>query len=259
MRRLFTFMIAIGSMAGAAQAADISVALTEDNIEVDAGFAGARVTLFGVITGLTEEDARGADIIAVVRGPDLDYQIRRMQKKNLIWTPGPAILVKAAPGLYLTSSTRPLDEIAPREDRERLGLGAAFAPVSPEFKPGNAKAAAVLAQYGAAALRAVFVDAAYARGVFRDDASAVEFKKGALFTITLDLPADTPVGSYALAVYLYRGGALIDQDDARLSVNKVGFERRIYELAHNQPIAYDIVCVVMALVSGWAAAAAFRK
>ncbi len=257
--QIFTSLLAAISMSTAAWATDITVALTQENIEVDASFAGAHLTLFGVITGLSEIETKATDIVAVVRGPDADFEIRRMQKKNLIWSAGPAILMEGAPALYLTSSTRPLDEIAPAQDRARFGLGAAFASNSATFIPNNDKAAAILMQTGPAILRSAYIKAAQDRGAFRERSNAVNFKKGALFTITQDLPADTPVGLYTVSVYLYRDGALIAQDEAQLSVNKVGIERRIYELAHNQPIAYGIICVLIALSAGWAAAAAFRR
>ena len=73
------------------------------------------------------------------------------------------------------------------------------------------------------------------------------------------LPPTTPVGDYRVDVYLFRDGELLSRDSAQLAVNKVGLERRIYELAQTRPIAYGITCVAVSLIAGWLAAAAFRK
>ncbi|MFQ5564056.1 MAG: TIGR02186 family protein [Parvularculaceae bacterium] len=259
MMRFVIALILAWMASSAARAAEIAVALTEDEVAVDAGFTGARVTLFGVVEGLPEEEARASDIIAVVRGPAADFQIRRMQKENLFWLPGPVITLKDAPGLYLTSATRPIADIAPIEDRQRFGLGAEHANITPAFAPRNADAAAVLEDVGAAALIRAYAQAAHVRGAFRNDSDGIAFVKGTLFTIAVDLPADTPVGFYAATVYFYRGGELLDQDDATLSVRKVGVERRIYDLAHGRPVAYGLMCVVAAFLAGWLASIAFRK
>jgi len=96
------------------------------------------------------------------------------------------------------------------------------------------------------------------RGLYEDRVGAVAFKKDALFSIQADLPANTPVGDYDVAVYLYQDGDLLGRDSARLLVDKVGLERRIYEIAHQRPVSYGFLCVALSLLAGWIAALVFR-
>jgi len=44
-----------------------------------------------------------------------------------------------------------------------------------------------------------------------------------------------------------------------LDVAKVGIERRLYDFAHLAPWLYGVVCVLLALLSGWLASVLFRR
>jgi len=241
----------------AASAADIAIALTNERVEVDTGFAGAHLTLFGAVTGV-ENPAETIDIISVIRGPTSQFRIRRLEKKNLIWAPGDTHIIKGAPGLYLTNATRPITDIATLPDQAAFRLGANFI----EFTADKATeaAAGIAAEPEHDALyKNAFLTEIEDQGLYSDRVGGVSFKKGALFSIKVDLPATTPVGNYSVAVYLYRDGVLLGQDGATLNVNKVGVERGIYDLAHQRPVSYGILCVVLSLLAGWIASLAFRK
>lgn len=234
--------------------ADIAIALTDERVAVDTGFTGARLTLFGAVSGI--EDPATVDIISIVQGPETAFRIRKIEQRNLIWAPGAPHHVEDAPGLYITSSTRPIEDIAPLPDQAGFRLGADHLTifVAPESANENED------PFDAADLyKAAFLTEAEDLGLYRDTVGGVVFKKGGLFAITVDLPATTPVGDYEIAVYLYQDGVLLGQDAAELSVNKVGLERQIYDLAHERPITYGLLCVAIALFSGWLASVAFRK
>lgn len=254
--RAFIAILAFLS-AAQAQAADIAIALTDELIKVDTSFSGARLVLFGAVTGLENpEDA--VDIVSVVRGPDTRFDVRRVEKRNLIWMPGETHTVERAPGLYLTTATKRLTDIAPLPDQDAYNLGADFLDI--EMADSAPDDEASPPQDGHADLfRNAFLTEIEDRGLYQDNVGGVDFKKGGLFTINVNLPANTPVGDYEVSVYLYRNGAMLGQDTARLAVNKVGIERRIYELAHNRPVSYGVFCVALSLFAGWIAGLAFRK
>ena len=104
-----------------------------------------------------------------------------------------------------------------------------------------------------------FVTSETKRGRYQDHFDAFTFKKDALFSFEIDLPPTTPVGDYAVEVFLIDQGGVVAADTAALSVRKVGLERQIYDLAHDRPLGYGIMCVALSLLAGWLAALAFRK
>lgn len=254
MRIIAAAFFAMGAMTRAAEAAEIDIAFTDDHVEVDTSFAGARLTLFGAVTGV-DDPGNSVDIVSVIRGPDARFEIRRMKKSNLIWTPGRARVVSSAPGLYHTYATRNVGDIAPLPTQSAYRLEAGFLniPVTGNAAPGTS------GDHAANVFRDAFLAEAEDLGIYRTHTGGVEFKKGALFTIAVNLPANTPVGEYAVSVFVFRDGEVLDSDVATLAVNKVGVERRIYEFAHNRPVSYGIFCVFVSLMAGWIASLAFRK
>ncbi|MEZ5894340.1 MAG: TIGR02186 family protein [Parvularculaceae bacterium] len=251
MIRIALMLFALMSFARAS-AAEIEIALTDDHVAVDTGFAGARLTLFGAVTGV--DDLSSIDIVAVISGPDSRFKVRRMEKKNIIWAPGSAHYVENAPGLYLTYSTRPIDDVAPLPIQSSRRLRSGYLDIAVTGRHGAETPPGV-----AALFRNAFFASAEANGLYQTRVGGVSFRKGALFTIDARLPANTPVGAYDVAVYLFRNGELLSADTAKLAVNRVGLERRIFEFAHRQSVVYGFFCVLLSLVAGWAAAFAFRK
>ena len=256
MRLMFAAIFSIWTLS-AASAADIAIALTNERVEVDTGFAGAHLTLFGAVSGV-ENPAATIDIISVIRGPTSQFRIRRLEKKNLIWAPGDTHIIEGAPGLYLTNATRPITDIATLPDQAAYRLGANFVEFTAD-KAAEADSEIAAEPAHDALYKNAFLTEIEDQGLYSDRVGGVSFKKGALFSIKIDLPATTPVGIYNVAVYLYRDGVLLGQDSATLNVNKVGVERGIYDLAHQRPVTYGILCVVLSLFAGWMAALAFRK
>ena len=51
---------------------------------------------------------------------------------------------------------------------------------------------------------------------------------------------------------------MIDALSQNITVRKVGLERWIYNLAHDQPLAYGILSLAIAIAAGWLASAVFR-
>ncbi len=252
------FLIAIISLLASTPAfsANIAIALTDDLVRVDTSFDGARLVLFGAVTGIENPETL-IDIVSVVRGPDATFNIRHVEKRNLIWMPGNAQEIESAPGLYLTTSTKRLTDIAPLPDQATYRLGADFLDI--QTIPLEEPDTALYANDRATIFKNAFLSEFEDRGLYLETVGGVEFKKSGLFTINVDLPATTPVGDYDVSVYLYRNGELLARDTAQLAVNKVGMERRIYELAHNRPVSYGVFCVTISLLAGWFAAFAFRK
>lgn len=236
--------------ASPAAAANIEIALTDNRVDVDTGFAGARLTLFGAVTGV--DDPSTLDMAAVIRGPDARFNIRKLEKRNLIWTPGPTHVIDDAPGLYLTYATKPVGDIAPLPVQADYRLDADYLEIAFQAHDEGYSDDADL-------FRRAFLSEAEELGLYRSSVSGIEFKKNALFTITARLPANTPVGDYDVSVYLFRDGELIGSDTTALAVNRAGLERQIYDFAHNRPVSYGFFCVALSLFAGWIASLAFRK
>lgn len=255
-------LIAAAALLVAAPAAanDVAVALTDDLIEIDAGFSGARIVLFGVVTsaGPGAFPQEEYDIAALVRGPATTFRLRPFERREMIWTPGPALDIDA-PGVTLTLSTRPLPEIADPPLLEQLALAASPERLASAISPQSARAGARLAVLGPEHVAASFLAEARRRRLIVDSAGVVDFRKAGLFAIEVALPPTTPVGNYTAEVFLFRNRELVSRDLASLSVRKIGIESAIYNFAHQRPLAYGVAAAAFSVIAGLLAAAAFRR
>ena len=75
----------------------------------------------------------------------------------------------------------------------------------------------------------------------------------------VELPAVAPTGQYFAEVWLFQDGEPVSVSNLTLTVEKVGIERDIFEFAHRRPWTYGVLCVILAMFTGWAASRIFRR
>ncbi len=86
---------------------------------------------------------------------------------------------------------------------------------------------------------------------------AVSLAEDTLFQTRIDMPSNLVEGDYAAQFFLIRGGKVISTGATTINVAKTGIERWLYNLSRQQPLAYGLLSVALALFAGWLAAAAF--
>jgi uncharacterized protein (TIGR02186 family) len=95
-------------------------------------------------------------------------------------------------------------------------------------------------------------------GAYQLNEGAVRFREQTLFDTAVRLPANLTEGDYLTRIILTRAGAVVDLHEQVIPVRKVGLERWIYNLAHERPLIYGILSLVIAIAAGWMASAVFR-
>lgn len=254
-RLVILFLWLIGSAGLAADAQDdmatppgLLADLSQDLIEIRYSFDGADLLLFGAINLPPSDGQR--DLVVVVKGPPSPTVVRRKERVAGIWVNTQSLTYVDAPGYYAVTSTRPLNEIADDVALRRLEIG--FDKVRLFFDTNMANEDQVL-------FRRALIRNQQRAGLYRDSVGAISVVDGALFRTDLRLPANVPIGDYEAAIYLFEGGQLVSQRAQPLLVDKSGFERAVYTFAHDQPLLYGIVAVLIALAAGWIAGTVARK
>ncbi|WP_392354522.1 TIGR02186 family protein [Brevundimonas sp. LF-1] len=98
----------------------VAAALTDARVDVDSGFKGASIVLYGAVFN---PSATPADVVVVVRGPDAPVRLVKKTRNMGVWLNSRPVLFEGAPGFYMTASTRPLSDIADFGQLRRLGVG----------------------------------------------------------------------------------------------------------------------------------------
>jgi uncharacterized protein (TIGR02186 family) len=236
---------------------EIAAALTQDVVEIRSNFDGAELTLFGAATGLQDGD----DIVVVVRGPETDLKVMKKRRVAGIWVNADPVRFEGVESLYAFGSTRPLREFATFSALRRNEIGTEHIHLpTPDIQRQETRFGVSGVTVSELGTEIIDYRSAIARnmartGLYAQSPGEVERLEGGLFAARIQLPAATPTGQYRADVYLFRDGQPVATRSTELDVVKAGIERTIFNLAHNQPLLYGLLAVLMAILSGLAAAA----
>jgi len=240
----------------------VAAALTDSQVRVDSGFSGASIVLYGAVFNPTDTPT---DVVVVVRGPDGPVRLVKKTRNTGVWLNSRPVLFEGAPGFYMTASSRPIGDIAEFGQLRRLGVGL------DHLRINAPEESSTVTRYGVrdvvvSRLGEDYLD--WRRAVIRlreDDAlyytdpAGVKFVDRGLFRAEIKLPTVAPTGEYTAQVWLFQDGEAVDVSTQTLTVEKVGFERDVYEFSRNRPWTYGVLCVVLAAFTGWGASRVFKR
>jgi uncharacterized protein (TIGR02186 family) len=240
----------------------LSTDLTQNRIEVSSSFQGAKVILYGAVF---QPEDKPSDVVVIIRGPKASLRLIRKVKAAGLWLNSRPIVFEGAPSYYMAASSQPLDKITDVSHRRLLGLGLDYIPME------TTRENKTVTRYGVKdqvvnGLETDYLDWRRAvirlkqsSGLYQDNPLGVRFVDQNLFRAEVILPAKAPIGDYTAEVWLFRDGQPISFSEKKLTVEKVGFERFVYNFAHRQEFLYGLVCVIMSMGFGALASRLFRR
>jgi uncharacterized protein (TIGR02186 family) len=86
----------------------------------------------------------------------------------------------------------------------------------------------------------------------------VNIDEQTLFRTSIEMPADISDGDYTARILLTRNGNVIDEFTTIIDVRKVGLERFLFNMSRENPLAYGLMSIAIAIFAGWAASLLFR-
>lgn len=238
-------------LAAPLQAEEVVASLSQNKVAITANFDGSEIWVFGAVKReAPAPSAKGPlDVIITVRGPDERVTVRRKERMLGIWVNRDAVEIDAAPSFYAIATTSPLGEIISETERLRHGIGFDQA-VRLIGAPEGVKSPREFAR----AVTRIRQD----NGLYFQRDGIVALDEETLFTTRVALPANLVEGAYTARMFLLRGGEVVSHTDVAIDVRKEGLERLIYTTAHERPLLYGILSLIVALVAGWGASEAFR-
>lgn len=242
MVRLVLLLVLILVLPGRAWAQDLVADLSEHLVAITTGFAGADVLLFGAV------DEPG-DVVVVVRGPARPETVRRKQRAAGIWVNTGEAEMLGAPAFYRVAASRPLGDIVLPAVRQRHEIGIDVLQVS--IVGGDSAPAAEF--------RAALIRLMQGKGLYGREVLPVTFLGQRLFHTRVHFPANVPVGTYSVEVYLLRDGEVVSAQTTPLIISKVGLGAEVYDFAQRRAVLYGIVAVLVAVVAGWLAATILKR
>lgn len=251
--RRFLLAVCFSALAGAAPAEQLVTQVSSDEVAITSSFAGQTLTLFGNVqpeAGSEQKYVEGPyHVVVTVTGPLQRRVARKMTNQFGIWINTEQAIYEEFPSFYqvlsdtkLETITNPitLAEMAFPLDSATIGKTSAPYPQSQLF-------------------RGELVKLMERKGQFKLNEQGVIFRSDTFYFAQVALPSDAPPGPYIAHTYLFKDGEIIARKSNGFSVRKIGFERFLGLTSRQQPLLYGLVCVLLALFTGWIGGVVFRR
>jgi len=222
--------------------------LSNHLVAITTGFSGTDVLVFGA----TNEQP--GEIVMVIRGPKETHVVREKDRIAGIWVNRHEAFFEQIPSFYAVASTAPMSEFVPLDVRKRhqIGLDAlTLIARNSRYQP--------LPEPEAEKFRDALIRLKTSQGLYGKNVATVSTLENRLFRSELHLPATVPTGPYTVEVYFVSDGAVVGAEITPLFVSKTGFSAEIFDFATVHSAWYAIVCIIFAILAGWAVALVFKK
>lgn len=247
MIRLALFLITI---AFPVQAEKIVADMSQNRVAITANFDGSEILIFGAVQRDTPApDTDPLEVIITVSGPPKPTTVRKKDKRAGIWVNVDSFELHEAPSFYAIATTAPLTEILNETEDQlyRISIPQAIHSAAPGSTSEKERA-----------FTQSLIRIQSAADLYQENPGTVVLNDDTLFNTSVKLPSNLTEGHFTTRIFLTRGGQVVDLFQTEIEVQKVGLERWLYSLAHEKPLIYGIMSLVIAIVAGWGASAAFR-
>ncbi len=225
--------------------------VSNQQVLITSSFDGAMLSLFGSI----EPDAPDAEavgpynVIVVIIGP-LQDRVARLKTSNFgIWSNTDQVTFEHFPSFYAVISSGKLDTIATPQVLEQYT-------VLPE---DQARATAQATGLKAERFSLELVRMMTNEGHFVVQEDGVRFLSNNAYAVNLQLPSDVVNGRFLVRTLVLENQSVVAERTESFSVRKSGFENYVFVASRQQPLFYGIVCVLLALGTGWLAGVVFKR
>jgi len=228
-----------------AQAAEPTLKVSPDNVQIGTFFSGQTVTVAGAIPA-------GAQAVLEVVGASADEHLMRKGRRGFLWMNVGEITVHDAPSLYLVMSTaKELLTSATGEATwgyQSLEKRIAFT--------GNIEASE------RPMFMKQFLELKESEHIYATYPGTLKVKTAAgeqnPVKVTFFLPTSTKPGTYKVVLSVITGGKVVSSASTDLTVAMVGFPALLADLAYKHGATYGVIAVVIAIVTGFAMGFLFK-
>jgi len=225
--------------------------VSQRKIEIIYSFNGAELLLFGAILypgGRTPSD--DAQIAVVVKGPAEPVLIREKRKIAGMWINADSTDFRSVPSFYALASSKPIAKIVDGRTAVIYELGIDNLQLSPASGGDRA---------GDRHFEEGLIELKRRGGYYSETDTGVEISEGVLYRARIAIPARVPVGSYTAETFLIEKGRVIAAATRDIEIHKSGMEAFVARAAERHSFIYGLTAVLLSLILGWAASAAFKR
>ena len=240
---------------GPAAAERLVISLSTHRVLINQNFTGTELTLFGTVEtdAASVGRAGGYAIVVTVTGPRESAVTWRKERVLGIWMNTDSRTFIQAPSYLAVLTSRPIEAIAGPDVMRRFQVGLA------QFLLPQQIGGDVADVTPDDPFRMAFLRVKREHGLYREQPAALTFLTPTLFRTAVPLPANVPIGAYAVDVKLFADGVVLAREETAFEIIKEGFEQYVASAAREHGILYGFATALLALVSGWLGSVVFRR
>ena len=247
MTRLYTLLCFLMSC-NAIQASDTIVGgLSSKNISINTTFTGSDILIFGSIKRGNNEQILPSDIIIEILGPRTTVTIRKKKKIFGIWINSNPHTIYNSPSFYSLLYTKKPENILSKIELLSNTIGR-----NQFYKSKTDDQSYIEAVNAKIRIRSV-------EGSYIFNNLPISLKEETLFSARVSLPSNLTEGDYVTKIYLVQNKKVINSLTEIIQVRKIGIEKWLHKMAHEQALVYGMFSIFLALVFGWGASTLFRR
>jgi uncharacterized protein (TIGR02186 family) len=227
------FLLLAGVKAGAQE--DVNILVDPPRVEVGLFYGGVEIN---VLTNVPSD----LDVVVKISGMKSDLELKRKGRKaGVLWMNVGELDFHNVPALYAIESSRPLAELASKEELLRLGIG--YESFKKEATAGDEVAEEL---YGE------LIELKEHEGLFKIDEGGVKSGSPNMEQVSASffLPAKAPRGDYEVEVFGFENGRGSLLGSRPIEVVLTSSTSFISNMAENHGLAYGCLASAIAIIAG---------
>ena len=209
--------------------------ISDNKINIDVGFKGAKLLFFGVI------DEEG-DVVVSVTGPRKSVKVRKKEKKMGMWLNTESKKFYDVPSYYYVAATKPLIELNAEEVLQINQIGIE----NIRFEGAEDQEKNLRDQW----IKGI-IESMIKSGRYNPQEGIIIVSDKRLFKTELNFSAELVEGQYLVDTLLLKKGNVIAARRSFINVSKSGYGELIFKMAKEEGILYGAISVIFSLVFGF--------
>lgn len=227
----------------AAHATPLTVMLAHDRVDIDSGFTGAEIVVFGVY--------RGDGIpVAVLKGPDVRVVIREKKPTFGLWLNRDSLTFKNVPSYYDYAAPVPLSDVADYAQLSSHYLGLDHL----DFYLQNQGRENIRKKYEESLIRLQ-----QTKMLYPIMQKSVHMPGNGAFKVVFRLPQNVPTGLYNVETYLFQDGIITAKDINKIEIAQSGLTNRIHDFLYEHEFMYALMAIAFSALCGFLSNAVIKK
>ena len=245
----FTVIIFFIIFSNISFAKSIIADLSNDSININTGFNGAEIFLFGTYDG-----KEGDDLFIFIEGPRTEATIYKKDYVSGIWINKESVTFKDVPSFYYSIFSNSKTSDANLNYLTINNLGSSNLKLIPQSPPQLMSLEEWIKSFDLRMKKnKMWITK---KGTGKEN---IEIKNNKLFRAPVILPATVLPGDYKVKILHLRNGVRVSEENTQIFIKKSGMGSKIYNFAHDYSALYGIFAIVLAVSAGYLAAVGFRK